>query len=370
MTNVDLLFDMIDTGRQGKNIGLKTGIEKLDKYTGGIQRGIYTLIFGLSGAGKSAVALYMIYRTLKDNPEKDIKYIYFSLEMSSELLLAKLMCLYMYEEFGVVISYTELMSWETILSDEKYEYIQKSKAWLSEISNNLLIFDKALTAKSFYRTVKGLLEEWGTFTKSEDGRRELYHKYNPEQYVIVVVDHVGLCVPETGSTKKQEIDTISQYAVGLRERCQVSFFMLQQENRNSSNMDRRKMDMTECSSEDLKDTGNTYNDCEVCIGVYHPLKHKLKNHRGYPIITDVGSDFKGLRDRYRSLCLIKNRQGVSDRLIPVNFLGEIGYYRNMPKPEEITDWTPYLSLETKNSVTEDVPENKSQESTTNWNFKF
>ena len=54
MTNVDLLFDMIDTGRQGKNIGLKTGIEKLDKYTGGIQRGIYTLIFGLSGAGNVA----------------------------------------------------------------------------------------------------------------------------------------------------------------------------------------------------------------------------------------------------------------------------------------------------------------------------
>lgn len=337
MTNVDLLFDKINTGREGKNIGLKTGIEKLDKYIGGIQRGVYTLIFGLSGAGKSAVALYMIYRTLRDNPEKDIKYIYFSLEMSSELLLAKLMCLYMYEEFGVIISYTELMSWEEILSDEKYEYIQKSRAWLSEISEKLLIFDKALTAKSFYRTVKGLLSEWGTFTKSADGRRELYQKDNPDQYVIVVVDHVGLCVPETGSSKKQEIDTISQYAVGLRERCQVSFFMLQQENRNSSNMDRRKMDMTECSSEDLKDTGNTYNDCEICIGVYHPLKHKLKTHRGYPIICDSSADFKGLRDRYRSLCLIKNRLGVSDRLIPVNFIGEIGYYRNLPKPEEISD---------------------------------
>ena len=70
----------------------------------------------------------MIYRTLKDNPEKDIKYIYFSLEMAAELLLAKLMCLYMYEEFGIIVSYTELMSWEEILSDEKYSYIQKSKA--------------------------------------------------------------------------------------------------------------------------------------------------------------------------------------------------------------------------------------------------
>lgn len=210
-----------------------------------------------------------------------------------------------------------------------------------------------------------LLEEWGSFTESADGRRKIYNKTNPEQYVIVVVDHVGLCVPETGNSKKQEIDLISQYAVNLRERCQVSFFMLQQENRNSANMDRRKMDMTECSSEDLKDTGNTFNDCQVCLGVYYPLKHKLKTHRGYPIINDTCSDFKGLRDRYRAICLIKNRMGVSDRVIPVNFIGEIGYYRNLPKPEEISDWKPYLSLKTNNSVTEDVPENKSQESTTN-----
>lgn len=126
-SNVKLLFDLIDKGREGKNIGLKTGIDKLDKHVGGIQRGIYTLIFGLSGAGKSAVSLYMIYRTLRDNPEKDIKYVYFSLEMSSELLLAKLMCLYIYEEFGVVISYTDLMSWESVLPDNLYEYVRKSE---------------------------------------------------------------------------------------------------------------------------------------------------------------------------------------------------------------------------------------------------
>lgn len=54
MTNVDLLFDKIDSGRLGKNIGLKTGIDKFDEYTGGIQRGIYTLFFGLSGSGNVA----------------------------------------------------------------------------------------------------------------------------------------------------------------------------------------------------------------------------------------------------------------------------------------------------------------------------
>ena len=216
-----------------------------------------------------------------------------------------------------------------------------------------------------------LLEEWGTFTTSEDGRRKIYTKHNPEQYVIAVVDHIGLCLPEPGNTKKQEIDLISQYAVNLRERCQVSFFVLQQENRNSANMDRRKMDMTECSAEDLKESGNCLNDCELCIGVYYPLKHKLKTHRGYPIICDSSADFKGLRDRYRSLVIVKSRLGVSDRLIPVNFFGEIGYFKQFgDKPENITDWKPYLSLETKDSEIEDVPENKSQEPINSFNFKF
>ncbi len=51
MTNVDLLYELIERGREGKNIGLNTGIKKIDKFTGGIQRGNYTLIFGLSGSG-------------------------------------------------------------------------------------------------------------------------------------------------------------------------------------------------------------------------------------------------------------------------------------------------------------------------------
>ena len=142
------------------------------------------------------------------------------------------------------------------------------------------------------------------------------------------------------------MDLISQYAVTLRERCGVSFFVLQQENRNSANMDRRKMDMSESSAEDLKSSGNTYNDCEVCIAVYFPLKHKLKTHRGYPIIVEnPQNNFIGMRDRYRNLLVIKNRLGASDKAIPVNFFGEIGYFQALPKADTIQDYTPYLHLE-------------------------
>ena len=312
----------------------------------------------------------VIYRSLKNYPDKDIKLVYFSLELGATFLLAKIMCLYIYDTFGKVISFTDLMSWQNILSDEDYECVKASRQWLDSVMDKLIIYDKALNAKSFYATMMGLLEEWGDFTESSDGRRTIYTKNNPEQLVLVVIDHVGLCTPSAGSDKKQEIDKISQYCVTLREKCEVSFYLIQQENRNSSNMDRRKADMTECSPEDLKDTGNTYNDSEVCLGIYYPLKHKIKTHRGYPIITEgTGNGFIGLRDRYRNCLLIKNRKGVSDRAIPLNFFGELGLFNQLDKPETINDWSPYLSL-TKHLENTDVQENKSSESTLNFNFKF
>lgn len=60
---------------------------------------------------KSSYVLYStIYRPLRDYADKDIKLVYYSLEMSEEVLLAKLLCLYIYEEFNYVIPYTDLMS--------------------------------------------------------------------------------------------------------------------------------------------------------------------------------------------------------------------------------------------------------------------
>ena len=82
MTNVDILYKTIEQGREGKNKGFSTGIQKLDEYTGGVRSGIYPLIFGLSGSGKTALALYSyIYRPLKDNPDANIVIIYYSLEI-------------------------------------------------------------------------------------------------------------------------------------------------------------------------------------------------------------------------------------------------------------------------------------------------
>lgn len=56
---IDSLYKRIEAGREGKNIGIPTGLPDLDKYTYGIQKGFMTTIFGDSGS-ISLLNVYLI----------------------------------------------------------------------------------------------------------------------------------------------------------------------------------------------------------------------------------------------------------------------------------------------------------------------
>ena len=58
---------------------------------------------------------------------------------------------------------------------------------------------------------------------------------------------------------------------------------------------------------------------------------------------------------------MKNRYGDADIEIGCSFHGEIGMFRQLPKPEEISDYEPYLNLNYKKDeiyVNEDKNENE------------
>jgi replicative DNA helicase len=128
MSIVKELYDKIDSGREGKNTGLKIGIPKLDFYTGGMKKGVYTLVFSKSSVGKTSFVIYRLYRILKDYPDKDILIVYFSLELGASTLLAKLLSLYIEEMFGVELTYMQLLSFVDKLSDEQYGYVKAAQA--------------------------------------------------------------------------------------------------------------------------------------------------------------------------------------------------------------------------------------------------
>ena len=106
MSGKDRLFNLIDKGREGKNIGLSIGLPKLELYMDGLLPGTSYLIAAQSGVGKSTFSLYsFIYRPLMDylkgqEVDRDPHFIMFNLEMTQEQIYAKLLSMYIYEHFG------------------------------------------------------------------------------------------------------------------------------------------------------------------------------------------------------------------------------------------------------------------------------
>lgn len=333
MSLVKDLYTKIDEGKEGRNIGLNTGIPKLDFYTGGFRKGVYTLIFSKSSVGKSSFVIYKLYRLLKDYPDKDIKIVYFSLELGANTLLAKLLSLYIYETYNIELTYSQLLSFVNPISEEAYKYVELSKEWLESISNKFIIIDKQLSADSFYAEMMELHKSLGTFIKEPNGKRTIYTPNNPNLIINIVIDHLLLVNPQKGRTKKEEMDLISTYCVRFRELCQTSFDIIMQENRNSTSMDRRKAGMEEPTADEIQQSAEPLQAADVCIALFSPFKTQLKTYRKYRIYDD--EEGPGLEDICRSCIIIKNRYGISNRIVMTAFKGSIGKFYPLPNPDQI-----------------------------------
>ena len=353
MNVVNDLYKEIEKGVAGANVGLKTGLPKIDWYTGGFQKSMYRLIFGKSGSGKTSFTTYTLYRTLKDYPEKNFIHLYFSMEMRGTVLLAKLLNLYLWETYGLNVSFMDIFSIREPLPEPIYEKVLEAKEWLEKVSKKIIIYDKRMNADFLYAKIMEFLELNGEFSDSEDGKRKIYTPNDPSLIINIIIDHGGLFQPSKGRTKKEEIDLASSYLVRFREVCGISVDFLLQENRTAGTSDRLKMDMSEPTLDEVKESGNPGNDCNICIAVYNPLDYKLKKYRDYQVVGD-----EGLGSAIRGLLILKSRFGSAHKAIPCAFMGSNGLFEELPPPEYM-DYSKYQSWKdekfTKEIIKDDVP---------------
>ena len=103
-------------------------------------------------------------------------------------------------------------------------------------------------------------------------------------------------------------------------------------------MDRKLNGYELIQLDDFKDTSGTTDGSEVVIALYYPYREKIPKVEGYPIQNI-------LKDRFRLIQVLKNRYGRSDVNKGTTFHGEIGMFKELPRPEEISDYDKYLILE-------------------------
>ena len=338
----DKLLTEIDRGRQGLNHGLSIGLPKLEGIMDGLTRSTYTLILSNSGAGKTTLALYSyVYKPIMQHlDDDDFKVLYFSLEMSEESLYIKLLSMYIFEVYGIELSFKEILSRKKdyVLSDEHYELVKSCKDWIDKVEKHLEIYDKTVSANKVYAILKTRLEELGTFEETET--RQTYTPNNPNLLYEVIVDHIGLVKPSGGSLKS-EIDVLSGYLVWFREKCGISPTVIQQANREQGNIERYKQGKSAFTINDAKDSGNTVQDCNVMLALYNPWRDGLSTYKKYNIEI--------LQGYFRSIMCLKNRYGDCDVEVAVNFFGAINTFHELPKYDEIYDYdkytTPYYLLD-------------------------
>ena len=333
MTDLELLWAQIERGRNGENIGLSTGIPKLDKVIGGVQPSRFYTIAAASSVGKSALVLFIMYNMLKNIDKKyPVYFLYFSLELPANVLLAKLMSLYCTEEFGVYLTLDDILSFQNPISDENLDHLKSAKKWIEEISSHLTIVDSRLNCSTLYAESLKFAAKFGVF-EEENGKKR-YVANDPNQRLIGVIDHGLLMTPSEGRELKQEIDMAASYMVTLKNKLNMSWFMLMQQNRDASSMDRRKAELSEPTLNDIKQTGAVGDASDVVIQLFYPFREKLATYRGYRILGD-----QGLNRWHRSLIISKNRYGIADQVINTWFAGSVGWFKSLPSPDQITDYT-------------------------------
>lgn len=334
-TITDALLKQIERGMKGKNWGYNIGLPKLQDMTDGIVPSTYTLLFSPSGCGKSSLTLYSyIYRPLMEHlDDNKFKVTYFSLEMSAEMLMAKLLCMYIFETYHIQISIKDLLSRRKghVLDDKTFGIVKDCKRWMEKVERIITIHDKQLSADTLYCILMNELEANGRF--EEHGNRKIYFPKDPEQVHLVVIDHLSLVMRKNGRSLKEEMDLISSYLVTLRNMCKISPLVIMQANRNASSMDRRKEGLSNLSISDIKDTSSASQDAEIVIALFNPFKEKLNSYRGY--------DVKSLGQNFRVITVLKNRYGESDVEIGCAFYGNISWFAEMPRPENISSYAKY-----------------------------
>jgi replicative DNA helicase len=348
---VDRLFRMIAWGKKGKNKGLAMGLPRLEKFIAGIQRKIYTLIAGGTGSGKTTFALYAyIYKPLMEMlGDPRLKIIYYSLEMTAEVLLAKLASIFIWEQYGVDMPFDVILSRTEVISDEHYEILLEVRKWLEDIQQHLIIYDKSMTCDGLYAHLREYAEENGEFY--EDDTQEIYTPNVEGQFTIVILDHIGLLRRKTAQAKKEAIDAASNHLIYFRNKCGYSPVVLMQVNRTSSSMDRRNAEMQELQLDDIKDSGTPSEDADLVMAIFNPFREKMSKYRGF-IIPKI-------REYLRSILILKNRYGDADKFVAMNFFGSVGLFKELPDLEEYVpteqdyaQWTSLFEVETENAEVE------------------
>lgn len=203
---------------------------KLKKVVPGIMQGTNWIISASSGVGKTQFTKHsFVFKPIewvKANSKSGItvKVLYFALEESKHEFMMSMICNRLYHKYGIEIDTLELQSmYETSISEDILDKVKECEEYFSDLEEYVDIYDSVSNPTGIYKAVRQYSVDNGThyyynFKTDKEKKNVLrydvackekgfedswgYSHYvanNPDEYVIVVVDHFSLLTPEKGA---------------------------------------------------------------------------------------------------------------------------------------------------------------------------
>lgn len=369
----------IKRGQDGHYPWIPLGMEKMGKHVG-IGKRLYHLVGGDPGTGKTSfvdqnyvLKPYDWY--VNRSEDEDTKFLvhYFSMERSKEYKYAKWLALKLWRDEDILLDVPTLMGWGTAkrelhsyeleLIDKYEEYFEKMEEIVhvqDGVNNPTGVFkqliDLALQhGHEYRRNLQGDLfqrdrklfiagkPEWIKIKNESDlpkqvkelERYDSIYVPNDENLIIeVVIDHMGKVRNESGLNDKGTLDKMSSYLQIARDHYGMCTVAINQFNRNNADIMRRiNTDMSPEKS-DFKGSGNMYEDADIVIALFNPYEFGIKTYLQYKVnklVNDEGYN------RFRGATILKNTYGIDNAAFGCQFLGECGFYDELPKAGDMTE---------------------------------
>ena len=344
----DQIIEDIDKGIKGLNMGLPTGLPKLDSIIYGIQKSTYYAIGGDTSAGKSSlanqIALFEPYEYALENPDKvKVEYIYFSFEMQARKQFLRGLSRHIYKKEKKVYSNDYLLSRKGTLSQESRKKILDYLPYFDKLEDHIAFYEVSLTPASVERIIRFQLCKYGEFLiDDEESEYYVLKEEFKNLHLIIIYDHASLTKSEANGDGKIKMDKVSKILIKYRNMCEATPIILQQFNRGLRSMERKKFDSQEPTLDDFSGSADIGQDADVVLAIAYPITYGVDTYRGYLIAPKSG----GFGNRFRMIHCLKNRDGEPNVNVGICFFGEVGMWINLPKADEFTsaqDYTQYLT---------------------------
>lgn len=321
----------------------------LNKYVPGIMQGTYYCTSASSGIGKTQVAKNMFvtspYEWLTENKTNiKLKIFYFALEESVTEFIMTMISAKLKKLYNKTVPISVLMSrdMETTLDDETIKQVEELSDYFKDFEKCIEIIDTLSDIDKMYAHVEKYMNYRGKvlFRNLETGDITdiktpgyIPYKYeakDPDEYVMVVVDHVSLVTGTDNSLHSN----MSSWSNVLARRRLTKFYncVVVDIQQQSSDVEKMQYSRDGSAVEDkVKPSLSGYGDNKltqrnhlVVFGLFAPDRYGIQTYGGIPV--------QGMNDHIRFLIVLKNRYGPSNVEIPLYFNGATNEFYELPEP--------------------------------------